>query len=68
MFFRTITSDALQGTAAAKYALDQGFKKLAIIHVNNDFGVNMSASSPGLQGARRRDHFRDAVQREAVEL
>jgi branched-chain amino acid transport system substrate-binding protein len=41
MFFRTITSDALQGVAAAKYALDQGFRKLAIIHVNNDFGVNM---------------------------
>ncbi len=41
MFFRTITSDALQGTAAAKYALDQGFRKIAIIHVNNDFGVNM---------------------------
>lgn len=40
-FFRTITSDALQGTAAAKYAIDQGLKKLAIIHVNNDFGVNM---------------------------
>ncbi len=42
-FFRTITSDALQGTAAAKYALDQGLKTLAIIHVNNDFGVNMLA-------------------------
>ncbi len=42
-FFRTITSDALQGTAAAKYALDQGLKQLAIIHVNNDFGVNMLA-------------------------
>ena len=41
IFFRTITSDALQGTAAAKYAIDQGLKKLAIIHVNNDFGVNM---------------------------
>jgi branched-chain amino acid transport system substrate-binding protein len=41
LFFRTITSDALQGTAAAKYAVDQGLKKLAIIHVNNDFGVNM---------------------------
>lgn len=43
IFFRTITSDALQGVAAAKYAVDQGFKKLAIIHVNNDFGVNMVA-------------------------
>ena len=41
VFFRTITSDALQGTAAAKYAMDQGLKKLAVIHVNNDFGVNM---------------------------
>lgn len=41
IFFRTITSDALQGTAAAKYALDQGFKKIAVVHVNNDFGVNM---------------------------
>jgi branched-chain amino acid transport system substrate-binding protein len=42
-FFRTITSDALQGVAAAKYAVDQGMRRLAIIHVNNDFGVNMVA-------------------------
>jgi ABC-type branched-subunit amino acid transport system substrate-binding protein len=41
VFFRTITSDALQGTAAAKYAIDQGLKKIAIISVNSDFGVNM---------------------------
>ncbi len=41
IFFRTITSDALQGVAAAKFAVDQGFKKVAIIHQNNDFGVNM---------------------------
>jgi ABC-type branched-subunit amino acid transport system substrate-binding protein len=40
-FFRTITTDALQGVAAAKYALDLGFKRLTVIHVNNDFGVNM---------------------------
>jgi branched-chain amino acid transport system substrate-binding protein len=43
VFFRTITSDALQGTAAAKFALDQGLRKLSVIHVNNDFGVNMVA-------------------------
>ncbi len=42
IFFRTITSDALQGVAAARYALDRGLKHLAIIHVNNDFGVNMA--------------------------
>jgi ABC-type branched-subunit amino acid transport system substrate-binding protein len=41
VFFRTITSDALQGVAAAKYALDQGFNNISIVHVNNDFGVNM---------------------------
>lgn len=43
VFFRTITSDSLQGTAAAKYAIDQGFKKLAVIYVNNDFGANLMA-------------------------
>ena len=43
VFFRTITSDALQGVAAAKYALDQGLKKLSIVHVNDDFGANMVA-------------------------
>jgi branched-chain amino acid transport system substrate-binding protein len=42
-FLRTITGDSLQGTAAAKYALDEGMKTLAIIYVNNDFGVNMAA-------------------------
>lgn len=41
VFFRTITSDALQGVAAAKFAIDTGFKKIAIIHQNNDFGVNL---------------------------
>jgi branched-chain amino acid transport system substrate-binding protein len=40
-FFRTITTDALQGVAAAKYALDTGLRRLTVIHVNNDFGVNM---------------------------
>ena len=42
IFFRTITSDALQGVAAARYAIDKGFKKLAIVAVNNDFGVNLA--------------------------
>jgi branched-chain amino acid transport system substrate-binding protein len=41
IFFRTITSDALQGVVAAQYAVDLGLKRLAVIHVNNDFGVNM---------------------------
>jgi branched-chain amino acid transport system substrate-binding protein len=42
IFFRTITSDALQGVAAAEYAMQLGLKKLSIINVNNDFGVNMA--------------------------
>jgi branched-chain amino acid transport system substrate-binding protein len=41
VFFRTITSDALQGVAAAKFAIDSGMKKIVIIHQNNDFGVNL---------------------------
>jgi ABC-type branched-subunit amino acid transport system substrate-binding protein len=40
-FFRTITTDALQGLAAARHALDSGLRRLSVIHVNNDFGVNM---------------------------
>jgi len=47
IFFRTITTDALQGIAAAKYADALGFKKLAIIYVNNDFGVNMETQFAG---------------------
>jgi ABC-type branched-subunit amino acid transport system substrate-binding protein len=69
LFFRTITSDALQGTAAAKYAIDQGLKKLAIIHVNNDFGVNMVAefrrAYEALGGTITSRH---ALQRAAAEL
>ncbi len=43
IFFRAITSDALQSVAAAKFAVDQGLKKVSVIDVNNDFGVNMVA-------------------------
>jgi len=41
MFFRTITSDALQGSVAAKYALDRGMHRIAVIYVNNDYGVDL---------------------------
>jgi branched-chain amino acid transport system substrate-binding protein len=43
LFYRTITSDALQGTAAARQAIDHGMKSLAVIHANNDFGVGLAA-------------------------
>lgn len=38
LFFRTITSDALQGTAAARQALDHGLQSIGVIYANNDFG------------------------------
>jgi ABC-type branched-subunit amino acid transport system substrate-binding protein len=41
LFFRTITSDALQGTVAAKFALEQSLHTLAVIYVNNDFGIDL---------------------------
>ena len=41
-FFRTITSDALQGIAAAQFAVEEGMKTLAILYINNDFGVNLA--------------------------
>jgi branched-chain amino acid transport system substrate-binding protein len=42
LFFRALPSDALQGVAAAKLAIDAGFKKLAIVNLNNDWGNNIS--------------------------
>jgi branched-chain amino acid transport system substrate-binding protein len=41
MFFRTVTSDALQGIAAARFALDHGLRRLTVVYVNNDFGVGL---------------------------
>lgn len=41
VFFRTIPDDTLQGVALAKLALDQGMKRIAVLHVNNDYGVNL---------------------------
>ena len=64
-FFRTITTDALQGVAAAKYALDLDLRRLSVIHVNNDFGVNMvrefSKAYPALGG---HDHLGHPLQPE----
>ncbi len=41
LFFRTITSDALQGTVAARFALERGLRRIAVIYVNNDFGSQL---------------------------
>jgi ABC-type branched-subunit amino acid transport system substrate-binding protein len=42
LFFRTITSDALQGIATGQFASDLKIKKVAVIYVNNDYGVNLN--------------------------
>jgi len=42
VFFRMITSDALQGVAVAGLAAELGFKNVAVLYVNNDYGVNLS--------------------------
>jgi branched-chain amino acid transport system substrate-binding protein len=42
VFFRTIPDDTLQGVALAKLAVDQGMKNLAVLYVNNDYGVNLA--------------------------
>jgi len=40
LFFRTLPADSLQAVATAKMAYDAGFRKVAIIHLNNDWGKN----------------------------
>jgi branched-chain amino acid transport system substrate-binding protein len=42
LLFRTQPSDALQAVAAAKLAIDAGYKKMAIVNLNNDWGNNLS--------------------------
>ncbi|MCW5262896.1 amino acid ABC transporter substrate-binding protein [Verminephrobacter eiseniae] len=42
LFFRTITSDALQSLATGQFAADLKLKKVAVIYVNNDYGVNLN--------------------------
>ncbi len=41
-WFRTTPSDALQGVAMAKVAHDAGFKKVAILYLNNAYGQGLS--------------------------
>ncbi|HZV93489.1 MAG TPA: ABC transporter substrate-binding protein [Caldimonas sp.] len=41
-FFRTTPSDALQGVAMAKVALDAGLKKVAVLYLNNAYGQGLS--------------------------
>src|SRR6218665_2624588 len=42
LFFPTITSDALQSLATCQFAADLKLKNVAVIYVNNDYGVNLN--------------------------
>lgn len=42
--FRTVPSDAFQGIALAQVAREAGYKNLAIIYVNNDYGEGLANS------------------------
>ncbi|HEV8675197.1 MAG TPA: ABC transporter substrate-binding protein [Methylomirabilota bacterium] len=41
-FFRTLPTTKTQAYGAAKIAAERGYKKVAIIYVNTDFGVNLA--------------------------
>jgi len=41
-WFRDVPSDALQGVAMAKLALDKGFKRVAVVYLNNAYGVGLA--------------------------
>ena len=43
LFFRTLPADTLQSVATAKLAWDVGYRKPAIIYLNNDWGKNNQA-------------------------
>jgi ABC-type branched-chain amino acid transport systems, periplasmic component len=42
-WFRTTPSDALQGVAMAKVALDAGIRKVAVLYLNNAYGQGLSS-------------------------
>ena len=43
LFFRTLPADSLQAVATSKMAYDAGFRNVAIVYLNNDWGKNNQA-------------------------
>ena len=41
-YFRTATTDAIQGPVAAKYLLDAGMKKVAVVHNKGTYGQGLA--------------------------
>ncbi len=42
--FRTVPSDAFQGVALAEIALEEGYDNLAVLYINNDYGLGLAES------------------------
>ncbi|MEN2978040.1 ABC transporter substrate-binding protein [Tistrella bauzanensis] len=40
--FRSVPSDALQGTVMGKLAADEGYKTVSIMYINNDYGQGLA--------------------------
>ncbi len=40
--FRTTPSDAFQGVALAQIAKDEGYENLAVLYINNDYGLGLA--------------------------
>ena len=43
-WFRTLPTDRPQAAVLAKIAAERGYKKLAIVHVNSDYGTSLAGS------------------------
>jgi len=41
IFFRTVPSDSVQGVVLARYAYEQGYRRAAIMYVDNAYGDNL---------------------------
>ncbi|WP_245550187.1 ABC transporter substrate-binding protein [Vreelandella jeotgali] len=42
--FRTVPSDAFQGVALSEVAAEQGYEKVGVIYINNDYGKGLAES------------------------
>lgn len=40
--FRTVVSDEVQGVVMGQFAFDQGYRRAAVIYVNNDYGKGLA--------------------------
>ena len=64
-FFRTVPSDALQGVEAAKLVKSLGYNSLAVLYVNDDYGVGFDNV---LKGNFDNVVISESFEKEAIDL